>query len=198
MALDLQGDPKAGENKVDACQGCHGIKGYQASFPEIYRVPMLAGQNAQYIVNSLNAYRNGDRKHPTMRGIASALADQDMADIAAYYASLGPAVLAPETLPAASGKVAELLAKGACSSCHGANFSKGLDPSYPKLAGQNADYLWVALKSYKTENQRAWGRNNGIMGGLAKQFTNAELKELAKYLATQPGDLSVVPESRFR
>ena len=68
----------------------------------------------------------------------------------------------------------------------------------PKLAGQNADYLYVALKSYKAENQGTWGRNNGIMGGIAKQFSNAELKELAKYLAAQQGEMQVVPQSRFR
>ena len=85
-----------------------------------------------------------------------------------------------------------------CASCHGANFSKPIDGTYPKIAGQHADYLYVALKSYKSENQATWGRNNGIMGGVAKQFSHAELKELAKYLASQPGELQVVPQSRFR
>ena len=198
LAQDLQGDAKAGEKKIAMCIGCHGIKGYQASFPEVYRVPMISGQNAKYIQNALVAYRGGERKHPTMRGISASLTDQDIADIAAYYAAHGQAVPAPEKLPEPSGKVAELLTKGACASCHGANYSKGIDGSYPKLAGQNADYLFVALKSYKTENQATWGRNNGIMAGISKQFTNAELKELAKYLAAQPGELQVVPQSRFR
>ncbi len=128
----------------------------------------------------------------------ASLTDQDIADISAYYAAHGQAAPAPEKLPEPSGKVAELLTKGACASCHGANYSKGIDGSYPKLAGQNADYLFVALKSYKMENQATWGRNNGIMAGIAKQFSNAELKELAKYLAAQPGELQVVPQSRFR
>ncbi len=198
LAQDLQGDAKAGEKKIAMCIGCHGIKGYQASFPEVYRVPMISGQNAKYIHNALVAYRGGERKHPTMRGIAASLTDQDIADISAYYAAHGQAAPAPEKLPEPSGKVAELLTKGACASCHGANYSKGIDGSYPKLAGQNADYLFVALKSYKTENQATWGRNNGIMAGIAKQFSNAELKELAKYLAAQPGELQVVPQSRFR
>ena len=69
------------------CIGCHGIKGYQASFPEVHKVPMIAGQSAKYIVAALTAYKNGDRKHPTMRGIADTLSEQDMTDIAAYYES---------------------------------------------------------------------------------------------------------------
>jgi cytochrome c553 len=94
--------------------------------------------------------------------------------------------------------VAALVAKGACTSCHGENFAKPIDPSYPKIAGQNADYLYVALKSYKVEGNSAWGRNNGVMGGIAKQYSLAELKELANYVASQQGDLKVVPQSRFR
>jgi cytochrome c553 len=198
LAQDLQGDAKAGEKKIAMCIGCHGIKGYQATFPEVYRVPMISGQNAKFISNALTAYRAGDRRHPTMRGIAASLTDQDIADISAYYAAHSQAAPAPEKATEPTGKVADLITKGACNSCHGANYSKGIDGSYPKLAGQNADYLYVALKSYKAENHGTWGRNNAIMGGVAKQFSNAELKELAKYMAAQTGELQVVPQSRFR
>jgi len=180
------------------CIGCHGIVGYQASFPEVYRVPMISGQGAKYIASSLNAYKKGERKHPTMRGIAESLTDQDIADISAYYATHGAPQAAPETVKEATGPVADLLKKGACNSCHGPNYSKPIDPSYPKIGGQHADYLFVALKSYKTEGQASWGRNNGVMGGIAKQFTNAELKQLAQYIASQPGEMKVVPQSRFR
>ena len=99
LAQDLQGDPKAGEKKIAMCIGCHGIKGYQASFPEVYRVPMISGQNAKYISNALTAYRGGDRKHPTMKAIAASLTDQDIADISAYYAGHSQAAAAPEKLP---------------------------------------------------------------------------------------------------
>ncbi len=81
-------DAKAGEKKMQMCVGCHNIPGYQASFPEIYKVPKIAGQNAKYIVSALNAYKKGERKHPSMRAIATTLSDQDMADIAAYYEQL--------------------------------------------------------------------------------------------------------------
>ncbi len=133
-------DAKAGEKKAAMCIGCHGIPGYQASFPEIYKVPMIAGQGAKYIVSSLAAYKKGDRKHPTMRAIATSLTDQDMADLAAYYEQLGKdgAPGAAKAAPAPSPAVAELLKKGNCASCHGENFNKPIDPSYPKLAGQHA------------------------------------------------------------
>jgi cytochrome c553 len=84
-----KGDAKAGEGKAAMCIGCHGIVGYKASFPEIYRVPKISGQSAAYIVASLNGYKKGDRKHPTMRGIAASLSDQDMADLAAFYEQHG-------------------------------------------------------------------------------------------------------------
>ena len=198
-AQDVQGNAKAGEAKIAMCIGCHGIKGYQASFPEVYRVPMISGQNAKYIASSLTAYQKGDRKHPTMRGISASLTEQDIADVSAYYAQHGVAEGAKTAaVKAPDAKVAELLKKGACVSCHGDSFSKPIDPSYPKIAGQHKDFLFVALKSYKTENQATWGRANGVMGGIAKQFTNNELKALSAYIASLDGDLKTVPQSKFR
>ncbi|MBC7719882.1 MAG: cytochrome c4 [Chitinophagaceae bacterium] len=201
QAQDLTGSAKAGETKNAMCIGCHGIKGYQASFPEVYKVPMISGQGAKYIASALSAYKKGDRKHPSMRGIAEALSDQDIVDLAAYYSASG--VIAGAELPAEPAKkpsadVLALLGKANCASCHGANFSKPIDPSYPKLAGQHGDYLFVALKAYKVENNAKVGRNNAIMAGMAKQYTNAELKVLANYLSSLDGELKVVPQSRFR
>ncbi|MEY3265104.1 MAG: cytochrome [Pseudomonadota bacterium] len=85
-AADIKGDAKAAENKVAMCIGCHGIPGYKASFPEVYRVPVLGGQSEKYVASALSAYKKGERNHPTMRGIAAGLSDQDIADLAAYYA----------------------------------------------------------------------------------------------------------------
>jgi cytochrome c553 len=82
-AADIVGNAKAA--KVEQCIGCHGIAGYKATFPEVYPVPMLGGQSAKYIENALNAYKKGDRKHPSMRGVASSMSDQDIANAAAYY-----------------------------------------------------------------------------------------------------------------
>ena len=82
------GDIASGRNKNSMCIGCHGIPGYKASFPEVYAVPMIAGQNEQYLVVALRAYATGERTHPTMTAISSTLSEQDMADLAAYYANL--------------------------------------------------------------------------------------------------------------
>ena len=197
FAQEIKGDAKQGETKNAMCIGCHGIVGYQASFPEIHKVPMISGQSAKYIASALNAYKKGDRKHPTMRGIAGSLSEQDMADLGAYYASQADKT-APETPRTANTAAAALIEKGACASCHGANFSKPIDPSYPKIGGQHADYLFVALKAYTVEGNNMIGRSNGIMAGIAKQYTPAEMREIAKYLSTVEGDLKVVPQSRFR
>jgi cytochrome c553 len=197
-AQEIKGDAKAAEQKIAMCIGCHSIHGYQSSFPEVYRVPMISGQSAKYIVASLNAYKKGERKHPTMRGIADSLSEQDMADLGAYYEQHGKIQAVPKTPKAPDAKVAALLQKGACISCHGDNFSKPIDPSYPKIAGQHKDYLFVALKSYKVENQNTWGRNNGVMGGIAKQFTNAELKAMSAYIASLDGEMKVIPQPRLR
>lgn len=192
------GDVKAGESKAAMCIGCHGIPGYQNSFPEIHKVPKIQGQSDKYIASALNAYKKGERKHPTMRGMAASLSDQDIADLAAFYSSQGLPAVAESPARAASGPVAELLTKGACVSCHGANFSKPIDPSYPKLAGQHSDYLYVALKSYTVEGNQVVGRSNGVMGGVAKQFKLSELKQIANYLGSLEGELQTKPESRFR
>lgn len=201
MAQEPVGSASAGATKNAMCIGCHGIKGYQSSFPEVYKVPMISGQGAAYISAALHEYKKGERKHPTMRGIAYSLTDQDIADLAAYYSVHG--VVAGAEPPAKpvkepSVEVQALLNKANCASCHGANFNKPIDPSYPKLAGQHADYLFVALKSYKVENNANVGRANAIMGSMVKQYTNAELKVLANYLSSVSGELKVVPESRFR
>ena len=199
-AQEVKGDAKAGAGKIATCIGCHGINGYQASFPEIYKVPMISGQGAKYISSALNAYQKGERKHPTMRGIASALTEQDIADVSAYYEASGrmEGAPAPGKAADAGSKVAALVQKGACVSCHGDSFSKPIDPAYPKIAGQHADYLFVALKSYKTEGNATWGRSNGVMAGIAKQFSNAELKELAQYVHGLPGELKTVPQAKFK
>jgi cytochrome c553 len=196
-AQEVKGDAKAGAGKIAMCIGCHGIKGYQASFPEVYKVPMISGQGEKYIGAALHAYQKGERKHPSMRGIAEGLNDQDIADVSAYYAGSAQPGAAPAAAPA-NAKAAELVAKGGCVACHGDNFNKPIDPSYPKVAGQYADYLFVALKSYKAEGHTTWGRSNGIMAGIAKQFSNNELKTLANYLHSLPGDLQTVPQHEFK
>jgi cytochrome c553 len=87
------GDAAAGAQKTSMCIGCHGIAGYKTAFPEVYSVPKIGGQHPAYIVKALQAYKSGERSHPSMRGIAASLSDKDMADLAAYYGA-GPGKVA--------------------------------------------------------------------------------------------------------
>ena len=83
------GDPVKGREKTQMCEGCHGIEGWRTAFPEVYRVPRLGGQHAAYLASALKQYKSGDRNHPSMRAIASSLSDEDIANLAAYYAKGG-------------------------------------------------------------------------------------------------------------
>jgi cytochrome c553 len=86
QAADVVGNAKAGQGKVAMCIGCHGIPDYRTAYPEVYQVPKLGGQNELYLENALKGYKKGDRNFQTMHAIASSLSEQDIADIAAYYA----------------------------------------------------------------------------------------------------------------
>jgi len=87
QANEVKGNAAAGNGKVWLCVGCHSIPDYRADYPLVYKVPMLGGQNAAYIASSLAEYKKGNRKHPSMRAVATSLSDQDMADIGEYYAA---------------------------------------------------------------------------------------------------------------
>jgi len=80
------GDPVRGRARAQMCEGCHGIADYRNGYPQVYPVPKIGEQQAAYIVKALQDYKTGVRKHPTMRGIAATLSDQDMTDLAAHYA----------------------------------------------------------------------------------------------------------------
>ena len=153
-AQEVKGDAAAGAQKNAMCIGCHNIVGYKSSFPEVYKVPMISGQNAAYIDAALQEYKKGARKFPTMRSIADSLTDQDMANLAAYYAADGKKIeVAEKPAKAPDEVVSLLLQKGGCVSCHGENFSKPINDAYPKIAGQHADYLYVTLKAYKNPKE---------------------------------------------
>ncbi len=209
LAQDAKaGDAAAGKARAHMCIGCHGIVGYQATFPEIYKVPMISGQGAKYIVAALGAYKKGERKHPTMRSIAGGLTDQDMADLGAFYEQQGKA--AGSAAPAALASAMPEALKDrltACTACHGANFSTPIDGTYPRLAGQYADYLSAAMRAYATDGNAMVGRAHAIMRGqLVREadgkksatFSNAEIKQAAGWIASLPGELHVVPEPRMR
>jgi cytochrome c553 len=82
------------QNKIAQCQGCHGIRDWKTAFPEVYRVPKLAGQKPNYIVAALKEYQSGARDFPTMRAIAADLTDEQMQALAKYYGEAAPAATA--------------------------------------------------------------------------------------------------------
>ena len=204
-AQGVKGDAVAGERKNAMCIGCHGIEGFHTAFPEIYRVPKISGQTASYIVAALKGYKDGTRKHPSMRGVTANLTDQDMLDLAAYYSGHGGGGNAPDT-PAAqpTAKAAALMQAAACASCHGANFNTPLEGN-PKIAGQNRDFLQVAAKSYLNPDKPMVGRSSPIMVGVLKAQREAagkdfdiQLKETLDYIAQLPGDLKTIQQKRIR
>lgn len=83
----LTGSAERGHTLTYTCQGCHGIEGYKNAYPN-YHVPRIGGQSAEYLVNALTEYKNGNRKHPTMQAQSQSFSDQDIADIAAFLSTV--------------------------------------------------------------------------------------------------------------
>lgn len=205
---EIVGDAARGAGKVAMCIGCHGIPDYKTVFPWVYRVPKIAGQSAGYIVAALTEYQKGERKHPSMQAIAGSLSPQDMADLGAYYEQWGKsagAVALPATAAPAPAALKDRLA--VCTACHGPNFSTPIAPAYPRLAGQYPDYLYAALRGYEIDGNPHFGRGNAIMRGQLLQdaggktqatFTHAELRQVAAYLSSLPGELKVAEPSPVR
>lgn len=173
------GDPTRGKARAQMCEGCHGIVDYRTAYPQVYPVPKIGGQQAAYIVKSLQDYKTGARKHPSMRGIAATLSDQDMADLAAYYAS--DARLGTTTTVASDG-IGKRKADEACAACHGPDGNKPTTPETPRLADQQYGYLVQALTDYHNGT-----RDNPVMSAMAKPLTEKEIRDLAGYFSTQQG-----------
>jgi cytochrome c553 len=176
----LQGDAKHGKAISYTCLGCHGVEGYKNAYP-MYSVPKLEGQHPEYLAAALHGYKDGDRSHLTMHSQASTLSDQDIADIAAYFAgkplvTQGKATATPP--PAAT----------LCVSCHGQD-GVGIAPTYPSLAGQHPDYLARAIDEY-----RKGGRKNPIMKGFAATLKDEDIEAIAAYFGKLQPSLST--ESR--
>lgn len=173
-AARADGDAASGEKLAYTCLGCHGIEHYKNAYPK-YSVPKLGGQNEAYIVAALAAYKSGARWHPTMRGLASALTDQDRADLAAYFRAAAPKIAS--AVPA--GTAPEQAAT--CVACHGQSGIGTMD-EYPHIAGQHADYLAQALNDY-----RLGKRKNPIMQPFAGPLSRGDIEALAEFFAAQKG-----------
>jgi cytochrome c553 len=180
----LKADPVHGKAISYTCLGCHGVAGYKNAYPN-YSVPELRGQHPEYLVAALKEYKSGERSHFTMHSQAEELSEQDMADIAAYFAG---APLSAGHVPAAQvPDVASL-----CVSCHGAD-GVGITPLYPTLAGQHADYLARALDEYQKG-----ARKNVIMATFAAHLTSAQMDAIAEFFSKEQPSLQTLPRPATR
>jgi cytochrome c553 len=168
-ATPAAGDQAAGKAAASACAGCHGDAGVSATAG----TPSLAGQDAQYHVAALHAYKDGARKEETMKGIASGLSEPQMKAIAAYYAAQeprAPQVDKPLTLP-------EWVQR--CDRCHGVN-GNSADPRTPALAGQRVEYLEKALRAYQSGV-----RKDSVMAAMSATLSDADMQALSAYYSRQ-------------
>ncbi len=182
------GDATVGRSKSQVCAGCHGVDGNAA----IPNYPKLAGQHAGYLVKQMQAFKAGKRKDAIMEGQVANLKDQDMLDLAAYFASQ------KTTLGAATDKAqrefGERLYRGgnetkaiaACMGCHSPNGSGNKPANFPALSGQNAAYTLKSLKDYRDAKIRAFDDKDDaakIMRNIAKKMSDAEMEAVAYYIA---------------
>lgn len=163
------GNQAAGKSAAAVCAGCHGNQGVSTN----PAAPNLAGQDAQYLATALQAYKNKSRNDETMKGLAAALGNRAIKDMAAFYAVQPPQPLnvrRPLT-------TAEWVQK--CDRCHGVN-GNSVDPFLPAIAGQRVEYLEKALRDY-----RARVHQSSAMSAMSDALTEADIENLAAYYARQ-------------
>ena len=177
------GDITAGKSKSSVCAACHGIDGNGAE--TLPMQPRLAGQHAEYTEKQLREFKSGNRSNAIMAPMVAALSDEDIADIAVYYASLKgtTGTSSPEHVDAGeklyrAGDASTGLA--ACMACHGPAGNGNPAALYPSIAGQFAEYTAIQLKAFKSET-RANDANN-VMRSVASKMTNDEIDAVADYI----------------
>lgn len=175
------GDVKAGQEKSAMCVACHGVDGN--SLVSMY--PKLAGQSANYTAKQLADFKSGERKDPIMVGMVAALSEQDMNDLAAYFAVQTPTAGTGE--PSAVGHKLYFggdVNKGitACVACHGVTGKGMAQAGFPALASQNADYLKKQIESFR-DGSRGNDKNN-MMRNIAIKLSDSDIDELVKYMSS--------------
>jgi cytochrome c553 len=176
------GDAAAGQARAVTCAACHGVDGNSLN-PEW---PSLAGQHESYIVKQLQAFKSGARQNVLMSGQAMALSDQDMADIAAWFAGQKPAAKAADP---ALVDVGQRLYRGgnkdagvpACLACHGPDGLGNITAAWPVVAGQQANYTAAQLAAYRSGERKTDG-DTQIMRNVAARLTDDEIKAVASYI----------------
>jgi cytochrome c553 len=168
---------------VQVCAACHGNDGNSPTPAN----PNLAGQHADYITLQLAHFKAGVRVNPVMQGMAAALSETDMRSLGLFYSQQKPKGLAAKD--AALVKTGQALWRGgdaasgvpACSACHGPA-GAGIPKSYPRVAGQYADYTYAQLRAFKA-GERALAKDVGgqVMKGVVANMTDAQMKAVAEY-----------------
>ncbi len=180
------GDPLAGEAQALVCAACHGQDGATGIDPSY---PNLAGQNEKYLYNQLRMIQNGDRAIILMTGQLIGKSDQDLQNLAAYYASL-PGKLSQAQGDDASVQMAQRIYRAgiqkkgvaACSACHSPNGNGNSAAGFPVLTGQPSAYTIAQLKAYREGERRSDESFGGMMRGVAGALTDGEIAALADYL----------------
>lgn len=177
-------DLAAGEATAGAiCAGCHMPDGNSV----VETFPKLAGQHAQYLTKQLNDYKSGAREDATMTGMAATLAtDEDVANVAAFFASKASAPATADDAKVALGKA---IYRGgnsttnlpACMGCHGVNGSGNPAAKFPALAGQHAAYTITQLSNFRDGKRK--NDMNSMMRGVAGKMTVAEIEAVANFIA---------------
>lgn len=180
--LFVKGDAAAGATKAAVCGACHGPNGNSANA----EWPKIAGLSSTYTYSQLKAFQKGERKNAVMMGQVAALSDQDLRDLAAYYANqkMSPGVTSKDAVAIAeklyrAGDATRSLA--ACSACHGPTGAGNPGSGYPRISGQHATYGAAQLRSFRT-GERSAGLNGQMMKAIAAKLTDQEIDALASYI----------------
>jgi cytochrome c553 len=177
------GSAEAGQSKATTCGACHGPDGNSVT-PEW---PNLAGQHERYIVRQLEAYQNGERRDVSMQGFASMLSEQDMQDVAAYYAtqSLAPRGADPDLV-----MLGQQIYRGgipergiaACIACHGPTGMGNPMAAFPRIGGQHSAYVLSTLQAYASGERRSDADMNQMMRNVSELLFENEMRALASYV----------------
>jgi cytochrome c553 len=181
-AFGQEGAADAGRTKSATCAACHGVDGNSVT-PEW---PSLAGQHPDYIVNQLQAYKNGERQDPGMVGFASTLSDQDMRDLAAFYSE--QTLTAKGASPDLAFRGEEIYRGGigdrgvpACIACHGPAGHGNYLAAYPRISGQHATYMLNTMREYAAGTRRSDTEYNQMMRNIAELLLEDELRAVTSY-----------------
>ena len=182
-AIEREPDPAEGQRLSTPCSACHGTDGNSA----VPSYPNMGGQNAKYLEKQMLLMRSGEREVAVMAGQLDALSDEDIGDIAAFYATQPKVTL--QTKPDLI-ELGESIYRGgilkknvaACTSCHAPNGDGNSLAGFPRIAGQPVEYTVAQLKAYR-EDQRITDENfDGMMRDVAKNLTDTEMQAVANYI----------------